>query len=331
MEIAIIGAGLYGTSIAKLLFDKGHNVKVWAFNNVKREDMPLPEQIVVTGDIDEVVNFSKTIIIALNSPFVVETLKTFPKKDYNDHILISTTKGFILTEHEFITPLEAIRQTLGISTYANLVGISGPNIGKEIYEAKACATVLACLNNETLEKVKPIFDIPGRFRIYTTTDITGVQFCGALKNVLAIGYGIIDELGYGENFKATFMSRSIMELIRFGKIYKTHISTFFSPAGFGDLISTCLKGRNAFAGRMFAQGKSIEEVSKEVYPMVLEGPSAVKTIYEVAELRNIDMPITKMVHKVIYEDVTTEDAVKELLGRPLVDVEEEFKSFLATS
>ncbi len=322
-KVAIIGAGSWGTANAISLSNKGVKVSLWIRNPELLEEMKrtgenvtylpgvsLPPGIEVTNDIENCCKDSSIIVLGTPSHAVRETvskLKGFIKKE---QIIVNLAKG--IENGTLLRMSEIIKEYLPGNPIAVL---SGPNHAEEVARNVPSATVVSSTNEKIAQFVQDTF-MTSRLRVYTNPDIIGVELGGSLKNVIALGAGICDGLGYGDNTKAALMTRGIVEISRLGVALGARQSTFSGLSGIGDLIVTCtsMHSRNRRAGIAIGEGKTLDEVVHST-KMVVEGVRTTKSAYELAERAGIEMPITEEIYKVLFENAEVKDSVLNLMLR----------------
>ncbi|MFA6472210.1 MAG: NAD(P)H-dependent glycerol-3-phosphate dehydrogenase [Candidatus Latescibacterota bacterium] len=325
MNIAVLGAGNWGTTAALLLHRNGHRVKLWEFNETLAAQMtehrenrlylpgfPLPQDILVTHVLSDAVKDSDAVVFVVPSAHMRQTACSL--KDTGalsrDAILVSLSKGL---EHEsLLTMTGVIGDVIGGHP---LVAMSGPCIASEVARGLPTTIVSASYDQQAARTIQDVFMSPS-FRVYTSNDPLGIQLGGALKNIIAIAAGINDGLGFGTNSKSALITRGIVEMRRFGKILDARPETFNGLSGIGDLITTCVSGysRNRRLGEELAKGKVLQEVLGEMV-MVAEGVPTAKTVYEFSRTNGVDMPITAKVYGVLFEGLSPRTAVTELMMR----------------
>lgn len=325
MKIAVIGAGSWGTALAAVLGQKHQSVGLWvrsperaAHLESTRENtqyLPgckLPQSVAVTGDISKAAAGAKLIVLATPSHAVRATAATLAPWVGAESIIVSAAKGLELTTVKRMT--EVIAEELP-SMAGRLAVLSGPNHAEEVGLGQPTATVIAAPSRTVAEFVQDTFMLP-YFRVYTNPDSTGVELAGALKNIIALGAGIADGLGFGDNAKSALMTRGLAEITRLGMAMGANPLTFAGLAGIGDLIATCtsVHSRNRRAGIMLAAGKSADQLQAET-SMVVEGIRAAKAAYQLAARHEVAMPITEQIHQVLYQNKSPKDAVLELMTR----------------
>ncbi len=323
-KISVIGSGGWGTAIAVLLASKGFDVKLWSYKKEEsdnllkyKENKPflpgisLPDSITFSNDMEFCIKDAEYIVSAVPSKAVKSTAKEISKYiNINNQPIISLSKG--LDDESYCRLSEAIIQTLGGGEIAVL---SGPSHAEEVARCKPTTNVVASRNPKLAREVQDIF-MTDSFRVYTCDDIIGVEYGGALKNVIALCAGVCDGLELGDNAKAALMTRGMTEISRLGIALGAERETFFGLTGMGDLIVTCtsMHSRNRRAGILIGQGKSAKEAIEEV-KMVVEGVPATKAAYHLSKRCGIEMPITNAAYKVLFKNGSARDAVAKLMTR----------------
>lgn len=322
-QVSVIGAGSWGTAVALLLANKGYKVNLWVrdrelldtIKNKRENDayLPgtmLPANIEASADVEYCCSGSYVVIIATPSHAMRDMcgkLKTFIKKD---QIIVSLAKG--IENDTLLRMSEIIKEFMPDN---EVVAVSGPSHAEEVAQGIPTAVVASSVKREVAEYVQDLFMMPA-FRVYTNPDIIGVELGGALKNIMAVGAGIIDGLGLGDNTKAAVMTRGIVEMARLGEAMGAQRNTFAGLSGIGDLIVTCtsIHSRNRKAGIAIGQGKSVEEVIGSTR-MVVEGIRTTKSAYQLAESRNIEMPITQEIYNLLFNGADIRNSILNLTMR----------------
>lgn len=321
MNIAIIGSGSWGVALAVHLANVGNNVKIWSFMEEERDlinnerkckflpGVELPENIMCSTDFGEVIKDSKMILHVTPSKFTRSTFKQYKEYVGNKPIIICS-KGF---EKETLETLDEV--ILEEMPTAKVGALSGPSHAEEVSIAIPTALVIASKHQNILKMVQDAF-MSEKMRIYTSNDVKGVEFGGALKNIIAFCSGAAAGIGLGDNSFAALITRGLKEIVRLGVELGGKEETFYGLSGLGDLIVTCLSehSRNRKAGYLIGQGKSLEETKKEV-GMVIESIDNIDVAYELGKLHNIEMPIVETVYRVLYESLDPQEAVKDLMTR----------------
>lgn len=320
-NICIIGSGSWGVALGIHLAKLGNNIKIWSFskeeadliNNEKKckflPNVSLPDGIYCTTSYEEAISGSEIILHVTPSKFTRNTVKEYKKYVTNQPIVICT-KGF---EKETLSTLDnVIKEEL---PNTKIVALSGPSHAEEVSIGIPTAIVIASEDIELANEIRDIF-MNENLRIYTSTDIKGVELGGALKNIIAFCAGIAAGLGLGDNSFAALITRGLHEISLLGEILGGNKQTFYGLTGLGDLIVTCLSehSRNRRAGKLLGQGMKIEDIRKEI-GMVIEGVDNIEVAYELSKKYNLDMPIVNAVYQVLYEGLEPKIAVNMLMTR----------------
>ncbi|HDZ86688.1 MAG TPA: NAD(P)-dependent glycerol-3-phosphate dehydrogenase [Actinobacteria bacterium] len=326
MKVSIIGAGSWGTVIAALLAKKGNDVFVWARDPSLAEDinkanvnskylkkLTLPKNVSGSSDIEEVMKDSELVVLAVPSHAMRDLIKKV-----KDHLnpkmpIVSLAKGLEVDSRLRMT--EVIKDEIDERFHKNVAALSGPNHAEEVADEIPSATVIAAYDSDVASYLQSIFMSP-YFRVYTSSDITGVEMGGVSKNVIAIATGISDGLGFGDNTKASLMTRGLAEMIRLGTAAGAKAETFSGLSGLGDLVVTCTSkySRNRALGEFLGKGKTLDDYKAES-SMVAEGANGCLAIEDIAEQKGIEMPINHAVVEVIYKQRPPLDCVQSLMGR----------------
>ena len=320
-NIGIIGSGSWGVALGIHLAKMGNNIKIWSFdkteadliNNEKRckflPNIKLPENIKCSLEYEEVIKNSEIILHVTPSKFTRNTVKQYKKYITNQPIIICG-KGF---ESETLYTLDKIFEEELPNTKIGV--LSGPSHAEEVTIGIPTAIVIASKYEDVIEIVQETF-MNEKLRVYSSKDVIGVELGGALKNIIAFCAGMAAGLNLGDNSFAALATRGLKEITRLGIKLGGEYNTFYGLTGLGDLIVTCLSehSRNRTAGKLIAQGKTIEEAKKEV-GMVIEGLDNIEVAHKLSKIHNIEMPIVDAVYDVLYNDLAPEIAVKMLMTR----------------
>ncbi len=322
-RIGVLGAGSWGTALAILLHDNGHDVTVWSIheeevetlNTTRRHERKLPgveipEGILFTTDMKETMSDKDVCVLAVPSPFIRSTCQKMKQYVRAGQIIVNVAKG--IEENTLYTLTDIIEEEL---PYADACVLSGPSHAEEVSRRLPTTCVVSSRTRKTAEYLRSVFVSPV-FRVYISPDMLGIELGGALKNVIALAAGTADGLGYGDNTKAALITRGIAEIARLGIKMGGKPETFYGLTGIGDLIVTCasVHSRNRKAGYLMGQGYTMEEAMKEVQ-MVVEGVYSAKAALELSRKYQVEMPIVEQVNKVLFENKNAEEAVKELMLR----------------
>lgn len=323
MKVGIIGAGSFGTAVGILLSNKEYEVRIWDRKkelineiNTCRENrrylpgIKVPDSLVGEDNIRKAVCNADAVIMAVPSSAVRGMCMELTDIIKENQVLISLVKGI---ENGTFKRMSQIMEEF---YPCNPIGVlSGPSHAEEVSRNIPTTVVSSSKSLETAEFIQDLF-ITSEFRVYTNLDIIGVELGGAVKNIIALAAGVSDGLEYGDNTKAAIMTRGIAEIARLGVVLGAQPQTFAGLSGIGDLIVTCtsMHSRNRRAGILIGKGKTVEEALEEV-KMVVEGVNTTKSVYELANKINIEMPITSELYKILYEKKPAKDAVLELMLR----------------
>ncbi len=275
--------------------------------------MPFPESLTAQPDLAECLSVTRDVLIAVPSHGLRDTLIAIRPLLANDSRVCWATKGFEL--HSGKLPHEVVAEELGAERPVAV--LSGPTFAKEVGEQLPTAMTIAANNNDFAQDLAR--SLSGKsFRAYTSDDMIGVEVGGAVKNVLAIGAGLSDGLGFGANSRIALITRGLVEMTRLGVALGAKKETFMGLAGMGDLVLTCTDNlsRNRRMGLALADGKSVDEAQQEIQ-QVVEGVMAAEAVNEVAEEHGIEMPICHQIYRILYAGAPPHEAVGALMSREL--------------
>lgn len=331
-QVAVIGAGSWGTALALLLAGKDHSVTLWAHragharamieegeNRSYLAGFPLGRNIIVTTDMEAAVEGRPFIVMAVPSHGFRKVFgQLLPHLD-NNSLVVSATKG--IENSTLLTMTQVMEEELAAvgdpswSDTIQLGVLAGPSFAREVAENVPTAVTVAAKNKDASEALQELF-FTERFRVYGSKDVIGLELGGALKNIVAIAVGICDGLGYGTNTRAALITRGLAEITRLGVKMGANPLTFSGLGGMGDLVltSTGDLSRNRQVGLKLGQGKTLQEILTEMH-MVAEGVKTTKSVWNLAQKTGVDMPILQQVYQVLYEDKPCGDAVGALLSR----------------
>ncbi len=327
-NITILGLGSWGFSIGLLLHENGFNIKIWDINQkridtilktkkfdlLENQDIPTKDSFFITDDLEKACENTEIIIFAVPSFAVRDVALKLKNLNFQDKIIISLVKG--LEDNSYLTMSEVIDDVLKIGS-ERIYTLSGPTHAEEVSKKMLTTILLAGENDKILEELQKIFSNK-YFRVYVTKDKKGVEFGGAVKNIIAIACGISDGIGLGDNIKAAIITRGLTEIVRLGKTVGANPQTFFGLSGLGDLIVTCLSqhSRNRNFGERLGRGEAAENILKDM-KMVVEGVNVLKSIYNLAKEKNVEMPIINEIYNIIYNKKPSKEAVSNLMSREL--------------
>lgn len=322
-NVSVLGAGSWGTALAVLLNENGHQVTLWSIiedevnmlkntreNKLKLPGIMIPEDVYMTHNTQEAIVGKDVLVMAVPSKFVRNTAKLMKEFVTKDQTIVNVAKG--LEDDTLLTLVDVINDEMPDN---HVVVLSGPSHAEEVARKIPTTCVAGSKYHDTAKKVQDMF-MNANFRVYTSSDVIGIEMGGALKNVIALAAGISDGIGFGDNTKAALMTRGITEISRLGVAMGAEEQTFNGLSGIGDLIVTCtsMHSRNRRAGILIGKGCSLQEALDEV-KMVVEGVYTAKAALDIAEKFNVEMPIIRKVNEVLFGGKDTKIAVEELMIR----------------
>jgi glycerol-3-phosphate dehydrogenase (NAD(P)+) len=325
MKAAVLGAGSWGTALAAVLTNNGHETVVWAkravvcdeinTSHTNRKYLPeakLPVQLRATTDLADALADRDLVIFAVPSGAMPEVVTASKSLIGESSLVAHAVKGFDLDTRQRMSQLIA-REIPDVER--RLAVITGPSHAEEVIAEMPTTIVVAAYERTTAETVQDAL-MNSYFRVYTNPDVVGAELGGCLKNIIALSVGMADGLGFGDNAKAALMTRGLAEITRLGMKLGASPLTFAGLSGIGDLIVTCTSrhSRNFRAGRLIGQGRSLEQALEEI-GMVVEGIRATQAALTLAQEHGVEMPITKALHEVLFLGKQPHDAVEELMGR----------------
>ena len=322
MRVAVLGAGSWGTTVARLTSVNAPTV-LWARSaDVARSiaerhrnerylpDFPLPRELRATADLEEAVRDADVLVMGVPVKGFRATLEEVARHARPWVPIVSLSKG--LEPGTMLRMSEVAEQVMP----GHPVGVlTGPNLAREIMDGQAAASVIGMSDLVVAEALQPVF-ASGLFRVYTNHDVVGCEIGGALKNVVAIATGMAESLSVGDNTRAMVVTRGLAEITRLGVAMGGEPATFAGLAGLGDLLATCMskQSRNRHVGEQLGRGRTIDEITAEMN-MVAEGVSTAKVVLELAAKHGIEMPIAAEIHGVLYEGRTPMEAYRGLVRR----------------
>jgi len=325
MRVSVIGAGGWGTALALILHSNAHEVLIWEFvpayaeelrqkrENVKfLKGVKIPDNIEITNDLKRAIDFAEVVVLAVPSHVMRSLALNIKKLNYKKKIFVSVAKGI---EQDTLKTMSAVvKQVLGPVQFAVL---SGPSHAEEVGRQVPTTVVAASKKTGIAKKIQVLFS-NNSFRVYSSTDIKGVELGGSLKNVIAIAAGVLDGLGLGDNTKAALITRGLAEMKRLGVRMGAKEDTFFGLSGIGDLVVTCESkhSRNRSVGDQLGQGKKIDEILKGM-EMVAEGVKTAKSAHDLSKKYKVEMPITNEIYELIYSGKDPKQSINDLMTRKL--------------
>jgi glycerol-3-phosphate dehydrogenase (NAD(P)+) len=328
MKISVLGAGGWGTTLAILLHYNGHAVTLWEYfksyakeltkKRVNSRYLPkitIPVEIKISYDLKESAMDKNLIVLAVPSQYLRGVVKKIDYSEIRNSILVSVSKGIekgtLLTMNQM---LEDVHSSLDKEQLGTL---SGPSHAEEVSRRIPTAVTAASEDIATSKTIQAAF-MNSYFRVYSSTDILGVELGGAFKNVIAIGAGIIDGAGFGDNTKAAIMTRGVAEISRLGLAMGASPETFAGLSGMGDLIVTCMSrhSRNRYVGEQLGKGKKLKQILKKM-DMVAEGIETSRSASQLAAKNEVETPITNEVYNILFEDKDPIKATTDLMTRDM--------------
>jgi glycerol-3-phosphate dehydrogenase (NAD(P)+) len=328
-SVGVIGSGAWGTTLALILARAGSAVSLWEYRSERAVEMQqrrentfflpgfrFPDTLQVTSQIEKAAQNKDILLLVTPSQRMRENLLLLAPNVGRETLLVSASKGIEINSFKRMT--EIICEIIP-SAHHRVAALSGPSISREVAEEKPTAAVIAAYEQETAVRVRSMLGT-SRCRLYTASDVIGVELGGALKNIIAIGAGFNDGMGYGDNAKAAFITRGLAEIARLGVAAGANPLTFAGLAGMGDLIATCASSlsRNHQLGQRLAVGEKLEEILASTHT-VAEGVFTTRAALQMAERYRIEMPITQKLSLVLFEGLDPHRAVPELMMRDLKD------------
>ncbi|ETT81158.1 NAD(P)H-dependent glycerol-3-phosphate dehydrogenase [Viridibacillus sp. FSL R5-0477] len=325
-KVTVLGAGSWGTSLAIVLAENGHDCLLWSHREDQAKEIneqhtnakylpsvQLPTTLRATHILDDAVAHADVIVMAVPTKGIRETCQKMMKTLDRKILFVHVSKG--IEPDSLLRISEIMREEIDEAFIEDIVVLSGPSHAEEVVLHHPTTVAAACENLASAERVQDLF-MNQYFRIYTNTDVIGVEMGGALKNVIALAAGVTDGLGYGDNAKAALITRGLAEISRLGVKMGAEPLTFSGLAGMGDLIVTCtsVHSRNWRAGNMLGKGMTLQEVLDQM-GMVVEGVRTTKGAHQLAEKYDVIMPITSALYEVLFEEQNATEGVEKLMQR----------------
>lgn len=326
-NVGVLGGGSWGTALALLLEGNGHEVRVWEFDanqcglvNRERENkkflpgIPIPDGLVFSNDIAFVVDGAGALLFAVPSRHFRATARSAVAAGLSlEAPVVIATKG--LEDKSLLRMSQIMAEEHPSGEGAQATVLVGPSHAEEVSRGIPTAVVAASANESIATRAQDLF-MSENFRVYTNTDVVGVELGVAVKNVIAVAAGICDGLGFGDNTKGALLTRGLAEIVRLGVTLGARRETFFGLAGVGDLITTCLSrhSRNRHVGEQIGRGRTLKEVLEEMV-MVAEGVDTARAALTLAAANGVEMPITEQVNAVLFEEKDPTAAIRELMTR----------------
>lgn len=328
MRVAVIGAGGWGTALALLLTREGHAVRLWgrgpdfcASVQQQRENttylpgVRLPEQLLISPALVQVLEEAEVVVMTVPSHAMRSVAKEVASLLHGTPFVVSATKG--IEEDSLLTMSRVLGEVIGKSADESIAVLSGPSFAAEVARQYPTAVTVAARKRTVASAIQKVFSSQ-RFRIYTTTDVMGVEIGGAVKNVIALAAGVSDGLGHGHSARAALITRGLAEIQRLARHLGAEARTLSGLSGIGDLILTCTSdlSRNYRVGVRLAQGESIDGICQSM-TMVAEGVRTSRSVFALAQRLGVEMPIVTQVHALLYEGKSAQRSVADLLAREM--------------
>jgi len=326
IKISVLGTGSWGSAIGDLLNQNGHEVIMWQRDAEKVKamevdrkhpffvDLTFSDEVKFTTDLDSAIKGSQFLVVAVPSHSVRELVSRAVEFIEDNVIIVNITKGL---ELDTLLTMSSVISEETVGKNVSIVSLYGPSHAEEVVRKIPTTLVAASTEENASKKVQYIFS--SRFlRVYTNTDILGLELGGSIKNVIAIAAGICDGIGFGDNTKAAILTRGIAEMTRLGVALGAQEKTFAGLSGIGDLFVTCSSkhSRNRYVGEEIGKGRKIDEILSEM-KMVAEGVKTAKSVFQLCQKHNVDMPISCAVYNVLYNNKDPLESVSELMNRDL--------------
>ncbi|MBL7032681.1 MAG: NAD(P)-dependent glycerol-3-phosphate dehydrogenase [Candidatus Delongbacteria bacterium] len=327
-KIAVIGGGSFGATLAIMLHEKGHQVRLWEYleqeiakyesGDLEVTVLPgvfLPPEMPVSNDLPSVVQDAEIILLAVPSHAVRTMAGRLNKFVDWEPLLVGVAKG--IEEKTLLRMSQVVGEVFPALPRANYVCLSGPSHAEEVSRHIPTTVVASALQMEAASAIQEAFSNE-YFRVYTNDDLCGVEVGGSVKNVIALAAGICDGLGFGDNTKGALLNRGLVEISRLGNRMGAHPDTFFGLSGMGDLITTCMSrhSRNRFVGEEIGKGLKLPQIL-ETMQMVAEGVKTTRSVNDLRQRYAIDMPISQSVYRILFEELDPLQEVTDLMTRKL--------------
>jgi glycerol-3-phosphate dehydrogenase (NAD(P)+) len=327
-RLTVIGAGSWGTALAHLLGEKGYPVRLWVFedevcqalrrdrvNSTFLPGVPLSSRISFTQDFKDALSGAEATVMAVPSHVFREVLGNLAPHLPPTTVLLSATKG--METDTLLTMDGVVREVLGVEVPYAVLG--GPSFAREVARKIPTAVTIACRVSKVAHRLQRLFST-SYFRVYTSYDVTGIELGGALKNIFAIGTGIIEGMGLGDNPRAALITRGLAEMTRLGLRLGANPMTLAGLGGLGDLVLTCTsrQSRNFQVGLRLGQGETLSQILASTQ-MVAEGVKNSRAFYLLARRLGVEMPLVEAVYQILYEELAPREATKKLMSRELKD------------
>ncbi len=328
-KITVMGAGSWGIAVTNLIHQNGYEVVLWEYFEAdcekikqlreqpdKLPGIKIPESVTVTNELSRALERTEGIVLAIPSQFMRNIVKMMaPLLEGDIKFIVSLAKGI---ENKTLCRMsEVLHQELAEQYHGKVASLSGPSHAEEVSRNMPTTVVAASENIGVAESVQEVFS-SDTFRVYSSTDLVGVELGGSLKNVIAIAAGIVYGLGLGDNTIGALITRGLAEMVRLSEHMGADPLTLSGLSGIGDLITTCTSkhSRNRFVGEELGKGRTLNEILDSM-KMVAEGVKTTQSVYELSKKHNVEMPITHQVYSILFEDKEARTALNDLMSREL--------------
>ncbi|WP_047985318.1 NAD(P)H-dependent glycerol-3-phosphate dehydrogenase [Ornithinibacillus californiensis] len=324
-KVAVLGAGSWGTALSIVLADNNHDVRLWTHRKEQADqinsthknehylEIMIPEKIKAFHDLKEATKDVDVVLVVVPTKAIREVCRQLDTILTHNPIIVHATKGIEPGSLKRVSQM--IDEEMGRIDYEDIVVLSGPSHAEEVGLRQPTTVTVASINEENSKIAQDLF-FNEVFRVYTSNDVIGIELGGALKNIIALGAGISDGLGYGDNAKAALITRGLAEITRLGTYLGANPLSFLGLPGVGDLIVTCtsVHSRNWRAGNLLGKGKNLQDVLEQM-GMVVEGVRTAEAAYQFAKNENIEMPITYGIYEIIHNHKKPKEVVEQLMNR----------------
>lgn len=325
-KVAVLGAGSWGTALAMVLVENGHDVTIWGHHAAQMEEMNtqhtnhrylpdvvLPEGLKANGSLEEAVNQADAVLFVVPTKAMREVSRAYNEVATGQPVIIHASKGLEQETHKRIS--EVLEEEIVEEHRKDIVVLSGPSHAEEVAVKDVTTITAACINLTSAEYVQMLFSNK-YFRVYTNEDVIGVELGAALKNIIALGSGALSGLGYGDNARAAIMTRGLAEISRLGVAMGADPLTFIGLSGVGDLAVTCtsVHSRNWRAGNLLGKGQNLDDILENM-GMIVEGVYTTRAAYELSNDLGIEMPITEAIYDVVYNNKDVNTTVTDIMLR----------------
>jgi len=327
-KVAVLGAGSWGSALAKVLAENGHDVKMWSrednapviaeinqqhTNKKYLDTLTFPKTVTATTDLSEALTDREIVVVVIPTAGIRQLANKLNDVIAEPKLIVHAAKGLEQGTYKRISTI--IEDEVAPSKRKAVIALSGPSHAEEVAVKDLTSVTAAGRHEENAKRIQYLF-MNDYFRVYRNEDIVGVELGAALKNIIAVGAGALKGLGYGDNAMAALVTRGLAEISRLGVELGADAETFMGLSGVGDLIVTCTSphSRNWQAGKLMGEGQELEAIQSEI-GMAIEGLSTVIAAKELAEARGIEMPITQAIYAVIYEEADVSETVLALMRR----------------